>query len=719
MRALSIKTKLFLILVSGFLLLSIMGLAISVAEIYALRDETIKTVKHNFMKKIKEDLLAKSDIVFKILDDYYKKTLPENIEKNAKDVLKARIQPLYKIVENYYKQHKNEPNVKETLKSIVKSMRYKSIYVWINDMNYKMVMHPIKPQFDGKTFINTPKVPFVELGVNALKRCNCDETFIKYRFYNPVTKKYEFKVSIVKLFKPYNWVLGTGIYLSDVTPKIKKEALNAIKDIRYGKSGYFWINDMNYKMIMHPIKPQFDGKTFINTPKVPFVELGVNALKKSNKDYAFIKYSFYNPATKKYEDKFSIVRLFKPWGWVIGTGTYLRELDATINAIKKEAEQKIYKIIMNLVIANIVLIVILLAIFKFSLDRIIIKPLQKVVDGLDEFFAYLRREKDNFEPININTQDEIGKMAEKINKSVELVNEEIESERALVSEAVGVVENVKKGLLNRRINANTKNNELSKLKNSINEMLDNIENKIGSNLNVLVNVMQHYLELDFREKIENAKTNLEKSINQLRDLIVKMLQINSENANELDNISQDIVESIKKLDNSMLEYENLLKEVFSVVEGATAKLNDNVSRSHTVADQAESIKEVVSVIREIADQTNLLALNAAIEAARAGEHGRGFAVVADEVRKLAERTQKSLSEIDVNILQLVQSIQEMVGNIEETGSEINKINETMSKMKEMDKDNLKLVNHLSKEIEMLDNISTKIKKEITEKNYKF
>ena len=60
-------------------------------------------------------------------------------------------------------------------------------------MNYKMVMHPIKPEFDGKTFINTPKVPFVQLGVDALKKCGCDKTFIKYKFYNPATKKYEFK----------------------------------------------------------------------------------------------------------------------------------------------------------------------------------------------------------------------------------------------------------------------------------------------------------------------------------------------------------------------------------------------------------------------------------------------------------------------------------------------------------------------------------------------
>ncbi len=96
--------------------------------------------------------------------------------------------------------------------------------------------------------------------------------------------------------------------------ELQKKLMNIVKHSNYGKSGYFWVNDMNYKMIMHPIKPQFDGKIFKNTPKVPFVELGVNAIKKSGKDYAYIKYKFYNPKTGKYGEKLSIVMLYKPWG---------------------------------------------------------------------------------------------------------------------------------------------------------------------------------------------------------------------------------------------------------------------------------------------------------------------------------------------------------------------------------------------------------------------
>ena len=155
--------------------------------------------------------------------------------------------------------------------------------------------------------------------------------------------------------------------------------------------------------------------------------------------------------------------------------------------------------------------------------------------------------------------------------------------------------------------------------------------------------------------------------NELKTSLIDMLTNGCEN--NLIEVQKDIgvnLDKIEEIDDLSTSMQYTINELYKSAETllSVAHIGESANELKVIANNLDEninqISEVISLIKEISDQTNLLALNAAIEAARAGEHGRGFAVVADEVRKLAEKTQKATSEVEVNITTLKDNSNQML-----------------------------------------------------------
>ncbi|EKN46261.1 MULTISPECIES: methyl-accepting chemotaxis protein [Pseudomonas syringae group] len=362
----------------------------------------------------------------------------------------------------------------------------------------------------------------------------------------------------------------------------QQQALKEIKGLRYSQNDYFWINDLQPVMIMHPTNPKLEGQNLsaIRDPDgfAVFNEM-VTVVK--SKGAGLVNYRWPKPGATDPVKKTSYVQLFQPWGWILGSGVYVDDVAAEFKAQMWNA---------GIFIAGIVVVMVLMLTL---IVRSIVRPLRAAVSAMGNIAS---GESDLTRTLETHGSDEITELGTHFNAFI-----------AKLRNVVGQLQNSAVAL-------------------------GQASTDLGSNAEQAQNRSQQQ-----SEQMDLVAT----AVNEVTYGVQNVAKNAEHAASEMRNAESQAQQGQVNIDNSLRQIEHLSGTIGQAVEVM-----------HTLSSESTQIGGVLEVISSIAEQTNLLALNAAIEAARAGEQGRGFAVVADEVRLLAQRTQKSTAEIQAMIERL-------------------------------------------------------------------